>query len=138
MKRRRSLPAILFAVVVLVLAGFAYIQLATLLYDGEVMAEAAWRQLTAEGAIQETERLVLVEAGWEDAEVELVAYDPPRIPWSSDNRLWISDVSRRLLFLNRNQAVRVVFRTGQEGLLGPLVVYVNPFTRAIVGMDPRF
>lgn len=42
-------------------------------------------------------------------------------------------LNRYLLFLNGGHAVRVEINTDMDGLLGPIIVYYNPFTKQPVG-----
>jgi len=46
--------------------------------------------------------------------------------------------NRYLLLLNGGYAVKVEMRTEQDGLLGPIILYYNPFTRQYIGGAPRF
>lgn len=46
-------------------------------------------------------------------------------------------INRFLLVLNGGYAVRVEFSTDQDGMLGPIVLYFNPFTKQCVGGDIR-
>jgi hypothetical protein len=42
-------------------------------------------------------------------------------------------INRYLLLLNGGYAVRVEINTNMDGLLGPIIVYYNPFTKQPIG-----
>ena len=44
-----------------------------------------------------------------------------------------SKINRYLLFLNGGYAVRVEMNTDLDGLLGPSILYFNPFTKQCIG-----
>jgi len=47
------------------------------------------------------------------------------------------NINRILLKLNGNHAVRVRFNTEFNALSGPETIYINPFTKQVIGMDIR-
>jgi hypothetical protein len=71
---------------------------------------------------------------WRKADVSLINFNkssaitPP---------VFSGKLNRFLLFLNGSRAVRVEFSTNQDGMLGPIVLYFNPFTKRCVGGDIR-
>lgn len=71
---------------------------------------------------------------WEEAKVTLVklAKEPCITPPILNVR-----INRYLLFLNGGYAVKVEMRTKQDGLLGPSILYFNPFTKQWIGAVPR-
>jgi len=73
--------------------------------------------------------------GWEEARVAMVRLkeEPCMTP-----PVFGAKINRCLLFLNGGYAVKVEMHTELDGLLGPVVLYFNPFTKQYVGGAPRF
>lgn len=71
---------------------------------------------------------------WEEAEVSLVKFadEPCHTP-----NIFSVKINRYLLFLNGGYAVKVEMRTDMDGLLGPSILYFNPFTKQYIGAVPR-
>jgi hypothetical protein len=45
-------------------------------------------------------------------------------------------INRILLNLNGNRAVKVILHIGNDTFLGPAVIYINPFTKRVIGIEP--
>ena len=71
---------------------------------------------------------------WENAKVTLVKLETE--PCITPNIISMK-INRYLLFLNGGYAVKVEMRTNMDELLGPLIIYFNPFTRQYIGGAPR-
>ncbi len=67
---------------------------------------------------------------WENAKVTLVKLD--KEPCSTPQIL-TAKINRNLLLLNGGYAVKVEMHTEMDGLLGPYIVYFNPFTKQCIG-----
>lgn len=67
---------------------------------------------------------------WENAKVTLVKLDkePCRTP-----QILSAKINRNLLFLNGGYAVKVEMHTDMDDLLGPSILYFNPFTKQCIG-----
>ncbi len=67
---------------------------------------------------------------WEEAKVTLVklAEEPCRTP-----NIFSAKINRYLLFLNGGYAVKVEMRTDMDDLLGPSILFFNPFTKQCIG-----
>ena len=71
---------------------------------------------------------------WEEAEVTLVNLAEE---YCITPRIFSVRVNRYLLFLNGGYAVKVKMHTKLDGLLGPSILYFNPFTKQYIGGAPR-
>ena len=67
---------------------------------------------------------------WKNAKVTLVKLEkePCNTP-----QLFNAKINRFLLFLNGGYAVKVEMNTSSDGLLGPSILYFNPFTKQCIG-----
>jgi len=73
---------------------------------------------------------------WQDGEVSVISLQDKRIKQLFiPKRTAIAKFNRYLLWGNGNKAVRVLFHTDNEGLLGPITVYFNPITKQVIGYD---
>lgn len=78
---------------------------------------------------------------WENSAVELVGLSPKKFIFQGSingSFYFSSRVNRLLLRLNGNHAVKVTFKTRLDSLLGPEVIYVNPFTKSVIGVEIRY
>ncbi|MGO4374100.1 hypothetical protein [Paenibacillus sp. 2TAB19] len=82
--------------------------------------EIAWNTV-------ETEQRKHVIKNWTEADVSTFVYKDQ----------WIVPQKDRS-HLKNQELVRVSFSTDQDGLLGPIVVVINPEDDAIVGYFPRY
>jgi len=71
---------------------------------------------------------------WEEAEVTLVKLAKE---YCITPRIFSVRINRYLLFLNGGYAVKVKMHTKLDGLLGPSILYFNPFTKQYIGGAPR-
>jgi hypothetical protein len=72
---------------------------------------------------------------WDKASVDIIKLPPSKsLALSQINKVRFN---RILLNLNGNQAVRVTFHTEMDVIVGPLVIYYNPFTKQVIGIDFR-
>ncbi len=51
--------------------------------------------------------------------------------------IFTAKINRQLLFINGGRAVRVEIKTTNDGMLGPIVLYFNPFTKQCIGGELR-
>lgn len=115
----------LIGVIIILLLGFLYIQWSTAYISHEALQKAVYRSLPKE------EQEALGVGAWRYFKVEQVNVNdvPPISNWSYSQRF-----HEQLLFLNGNIVYKVTYP-----LANPIVdhyhriVYVNPFTRRIVG-----
>jgi hypothetical protein len=130
MKKHPAIRWTTLGLVVAVVAGLLYCNLATWFYNPDIFARRAWTLTTTEDLESGTLREQLIAAGWEAAEVEMVqghSIGATRGAWQEFNL--------NLLMLNGGRAVHVMLHTDLDGLLGPIGIYFNPFTGVIVGYD---
>lgn len=109
---------------VLLIMAAAYITFSTMQINKEAYMKRAWAHLGPESRLE----------SWKGGEVSVVSLGssgPAIVPEDSISAEW----NRQLLRLNGNRAVRVLFHHDQEALLGPMVVYYNPFTKQVIGYD---
>lgn len=78
--------------------------------------QAAWDYLGEAGQKE-------ITSDWRQARVTLADWD---------------QVGQKIDDSSRDFVVRVQFRTDQDGLLGPITLYLDPVTRKIVGTELRF
>jgi len=71
---------------------------------------------------------------WKEAKVTLVKLEKEHC---KTPRILSAIINRYLLFLNGGYAVKVEMRTKLDGLLGPSILYFNPFTKQYVGAALR-
>jgi hypothetical protein len=120
--KRKSIIVIALLIVV---AVFVYIGISSTIINENYYRNLAWKMSNHDKAI----------INWETANVskinlkETYIYTP---------LLFSCKLNRFLLFLNGGSAVRVEFRTTQDGYLGPIVTYFNPFTKQYIGSNLRF
>jgi uncharacterized protein YxeA len=117
--------------VIAIIVGFIfvtaiYIALSTLFISKDMYREAAWDYVKHEDSI----------INWKNGSVQ-------RVKLSSDQFIVNPNgnskkVNRFLLNLNGKQAVKVTFKTKYDVLLGPTEIYINPFTRQVIGMNARY
>ena len=71
---------------------------------------------------------------WENSKVSIINYkDTPMIVAP----ILSAKINNALLFFNGGRVVCVEFSTTNEGMLGPIVLYFNPFTRQCIGGQIR-
>jgi hypothetical protein len=123
-KKRISGVVSISALLVLV-AAFSYIWASTNIIDEMSYREQAY-------ALQDYSPHII---DWEEAKVTLVklADEPCITP-----NIFAAKANRYLLFLNGGYAVKVEMRTDIDGLLGPSVMYFNPFTKQYIGGALRY
>jgi hypothetical protein len=116
---------IIIAVILVVVSISIYIWASTAFIDEMAYRERAY-------VITNYDRNII---NWEEARVYLVKLreEPCRTFRDLNAR-----INRYLLFLNGGYAVKVEFRTYYDGVLGPLVLYINPFTKQLIGIAPRY
>lgn len=71
---------------------------------------------------------------WKKSDVSIV--DIYKHPVNTPD-IFIVKLNRELLRLNGGRAVRVTISTTQDGMLGPVVLYFNPFTKQCIGGEIR-
>lgn len=123
-KKRKSV--VIFILVLLVcIAVLSYIWASTYFIDEASYRERVYASLNYSSHIIDCE----------EAEVTLVkiADEPCITP-----NILAPKVNRYLLILNGGYAVKVVMHTDVDGLLGPVILYYNPFTKQYIGGAPRF
>ena len=138
MKMRRALPWIAAGLVVAVVAGLLYCNLATVFYDSDVFAQKAWDRIESARVGRGPKQEILLADGWEDAEVEMVRGARLFMATESGWDGFWREFNVGLLMLNGGRTVHVVFHTENDGWLGPIGAYYNPFTGVLVGIDLRF
>jgi hypothetical protein len=125
MKNKKNVLILLFIIV----GTGIYIWFSTMFINERTYRKLGWKASDYSDTI----------INWEEAEVKLVNLD--RSPEVQERFLSYGDkwgkVNQSLLFLNGNNAVYVCFNTTQDGLLGPIGLYFNPFTKQIIGIDIR-
>jgi len=137
-KQHRTIRWIALGLAVAVVAGLLYINLATVFYDPDVFAQKAWDRVESARFGGGLEQEKLLADGWEDAEVEMVRGARLfMLPSSGVAGLW-REFNLGLLMLNGGRTVHVVVHTENDGWLGPIGAYYNPFTGVLVGIDLRF
>lgn len=114
---------------IIIAASFIYISASTLIINQESYRSLGWE-------VSKNDKSII---NWEAAEVKLVNLNA-----NEQKQLFFPDrsnigakFSHYLLVLNGNHAVYVKFNTTQDGLLGPIGLYFNPFTRVLIGWDIR-
>ena len=71
---------------------------------------------------------------WENSKVSIInSKDTPMVVAP----ILSAKINNALLFLNGGRVVCVEFSTTNQGLLGPIVLYFNPFTRQCIGGQVR-
>ena len=71
---------------------------------------------------------------WENSKVSIInSKDTPMIVAP----ILSAKINNALLLLNGGRVVCVEFSTTNEGMLGPIVLYFNPFTRQCIGGQLR-
>ena len=71
---------------------------------------------------------------WENSKVSIInSKDTPMIVAP----ILSAKINNALLFLNGGRVICVEFSTTNEGMLGPIVLYFNPFTRHCIGGQLR-
>ncbi|MFD2615699.1 hypothetical protein [Paenibacillus gansuensis] len=114
---------------ILLIIVVAYIVISTTHINEQFYLKRAWDEADQSNHI----------LNWQEGEVSVIALHDKRIkqlfiPKPTAN----ANFSRRLLWINGNKVVRVLFHTDNEGLLGPITVYFNPITKQVVGYDVKF
>ncbi|MGZ9583019.1 hypothetical protein [Paenibacillus marinisediminis] len=116
-----------FTITLVILIG-AYIVISTTFINEEAYLKQAWDETNHDKHI----------INWQEGEVSINSLQEKSI-----KQLFIpkpntfAKINRSLLWINGNKAVRVLFHTDNEGLLGPIAVYINPFTKQVIGYDVR-
>ncbi|HHU78506.1 MAG: hypothetical protein ACOX27_02480 [Caldicoprobacterales bacterium] len=118
---RKIIVPVLMVLVIL----FIYIGYSTTRINEAYYRELAWETVGKDSTIID----------WASADVELVKLNTESYHKSPDLS---GRISHGLIFLNGGYAVRVHFRTVQDGLLGPIVLYFNPFTKQCIGAGLRY
>lgn len=109
-----------------VMALIVYISFSTTFISEPAYLKRAWEEVDHNPHI----------LNWQEGEVSVAPLQDRRI-----QELFIpkptslAKLNRSLLWVNGNQAVRVLFHTDHEGLLGPITVYFNPVTKQVFGYD---
>jgi hypothetical protein len=121
MKRK---SVFLMVILALAISSLVYIQISSRHIDKNYYRNLAWEVANHNETILD----------WKKADVSLININksPANTPPVFSGKL-----NRFLLFLNGGRAVRVEFFTTQDGMLGPIVLYFNPFTKKCVGGDIR-
>lgn len=115
---------VIIGILVLVIAAFTYIQVASSHIDEGYYRKLAWEAVNHDKTVIDHEK----------AQVSLININ--KFPVNTPP-VFSSKLNRRLLVLNGGRAVRVEFTTTMNGLLGPIVLYFNPFTKKCFGGDLR-
>ncbi|WNQ11949.1 hypothetical protein MJA45_02500 [Paenibacillus aurantius] len=110
----------------LVFLGAAYITISTLLINKPPYLKHAWDEVRHSPHIE----------NWQEGEVTAASLQEERFKqlFLAKPTAWAT-INRHLLRLNGNHAIRVMFHTDNEGILGPITVYFNPFTKQVIGFD---
>lgn len=127
MGRRRKVGSIIAMVFILLVAAavFVHIRVSTVHIDETDYVKRAYAILS------DTWNTVYSDV----AEVSLVKLKKEKCITPPDIR---GKINRHLIFLNGGYAVKVEIHTDLDGLLGPITLYFNPFTRQWIGMAPRY
>jgi len=120
--KRIKISLIIFLGVIFVTA--IYIVYSTIFINENIYRKYAWDYSKHDKSI----------INWDSGLVEKVYLSPDRylVPDKKPE-----NISRILLQLNGNQAVKVTFNTKFDALLGPCTIYINPFIKQVIGLDIR-
>lgn len=120
MKKKRIIVTILLVVAVL----FIYIKISSTVINDNYYRKLAW----------ETSNHGKTIISWQTAKVSLVNVKEKPIHVAP---ILSGKINKFLLLFNGGRAVRVEFSTTQDGLLGPIILYFNPFTKQCIGGELR-
>jgi hypothetical protein len=112
--------SIIITVLLIAAAMFIYIGISSTVINENYYRRLAYRVVNNDKTIN----------NWETADVDLlnIKENPARTA-----PILSAKVNKFLLFLNGGHYVRVVFDTTQDSLIGPIVLYFNPFTKQCFG-----
>ena len=96
-------------------------------------------------------KFIINKSDFQNKAWDLIEHDSTVIDWgnskvsiinSKDTPMIVAPIlsakiNNALLFLNGGRVVCVEFSTTNEGMLGPIVLYFNPFTRQCIGGQLR-
>ncbi|NIK79963.1 hypothetical protein FHS15_005147 [Paenibacillus castaneae] len=113
---------------ILVILIGAYIVISTTFINEKAYMKRAWDESNHNKHI----------INWEEGEVSTNSLQDKNIKQLFiPKRNTFAKINRSLLWINGNKAVRVLFHTDNEGLIGPITVYFNPFTKQVIGYDVK-
>mgnify|MGYP000612573192 CR=1 FL=1 len=115
---------IISTVLLIAAAMFIYIGISSILINENYYRELAWEVANHDKTI----------INWQTANVSLINVKENPIHTAP---VLSAKINRSILILNGGHAVRIEFSTTNEGLLGPIVLYFNPFTKQCIGGDLR-
>lgn len=114
------------APLIIVVIAVAYIVISITFINEKSYLKRAWEEAEKSNHI----------LNWQDGEVTVISLQDTRIKQLyMQKQTSIAKFNRNLLWINGNKAVRVLFHTDNEGLLGPITVYFNPITKQVIGYD---
>ncbi|HKL80679.1 MAG TPA: hypothetical protein VJ888_09635 [Mobilitalea sp.] len=116
---------IIIILVVIILATYIYIGLSSKVINERHYRERAWEVINQDENVLD----------WEKADVTLVKLKGVAVVAPSKTS---AKIGRSLLLFNGGYAIQVSFSTTLDPLLGPIVVYFNPFTKQYIGSGLRF
>lgn len=119
MKGKSIITVLLIAAVM-----FTYIGISSILINESYYRELAWEVANHDKTIID----------WQTADVSIINVKENPIHTAP---VLSAKINRTILILNGGHAVRIEFSTTNEGLLGPIVLYFNPFTKQCIGGDLR-
>lgn len=102
-----------------------YIACSTIYINGDMYRKVAWDYVKHDKTI----------INWNNGSVEKIELPSDRYLINPHKQS--GNINRVLLNLNGNQAVKVTFNTELDALLGPSIIYINPFTKQVIGLDDR-
>lgn len=111
---------VIISILVLIFLMLIDIGISSTIINKRYYRELAWETVNRDGTVTD----------WKNAEVSFVdietatVYIPETIS---------ANINRKLLVLNGGRAVRVEMHTTRDGMLGPIVLYFNPFTKQCFG-----
>lgn len=129
MKKKK--PFIYLCLLCLGILLFSYIGSCNKIINKDTYLNIAWDYIDHDKTIID----------WKKGQVSLVKLGPDSFIYQRkilERGYYSNRINRLLLILNGNNVINVTFETSLDNLLGSEVVFINPFTKSVIGENVRY